>query len=177
MVVGGDTNMNTELKTIYKVNKLLAEGKRVSEVRDIIGMTEKPLQKLMKRNGYKLNQRTKQYECVVEGATSQAIVVEPNANALQVKQEAFMGYLYENSEILSNVIERFKSTTEATTSSTTEYITINLKDDKHLNPKPHSLRVNEFIWEDWQKFCDNEHYSKMDLVSMALKEYMEKYSK
>ena len=32
------------------------------------------------------------------------------------------------------------------------------------------------IYQDWQEFCDKQHYSKMDLISMALKEYMEKYS-
>lgn len=63
----------------------------------------------------------------------------------------------------------------ATTKSTTSHIVIKLVDDKHLNPKPKSIRINEFIYKDWQEFCDIKHYSKHDLISVALKEYMEKY--
>ena len=54
-------------------------------------------------------------------------------------------------------------------------ITIELEDDKHLNPVPKSIRINEFIYQEWQEFCEGLPYSKMDLISMALKEYMEKY--
>ena len=77
------------------------------------------------------------------------------------------------------MIEKYKastkSTTETTTETTTNYITIDLVDDKHLKPKPKSIRINEFIYQEWQEFCNRQHYSKMDLISMALKEYMEKY--
>lgn len=59
--------------------------------------------------------------------------------------------------------------------NTTNHIVINLVDDKHLTSKPKSIRINEFIYQDWQEFCDTKHYSKQDLISMALKEYMEKY--
>ena len=55
-------------------------------------------------------------------------------------------------------------------------IHIDLKDDSELNSTPKSIRINVFVWEDWQKFCeDNEEYSKKQLVSMALKEFMEKH--
>ena len=74
-----------------------------------------------------------------------------------------------------DMIEKYKATTETTTQNTTNYITIDLIDDKHLKPKPKSIRINEFIYQEWQEFCNNQHYSKMDLISMALKEYMEKY--
>ena len=75
------------------------------------------------------------------------------------------GYKYSSKE------KQYISTTE----TTTNYISINLIDDKHLNPKPKSIRINEFVYKDWQQFCENKHYSKQDLISMALKEYMEKY--
>lgn len=55
-------------------------------------------------------------------------------------------------------------------------IRIDLKDDSELNSTPKSIRINVFVWEDWQQFCeDNEEHSKKQLVSMALKEFMEKH--
>ncbi|CEQ31860.1 Uncharacterised protein [[Clostridium] sordellii] len=107
----------------------------------------------------------------------EAVVGENNIIGIQEKQEQIMSYLEGNFDILTNIIEKFKSTTGATTETTTDYITIDLVDDKHLNPKPKSIRINEFVYRDWQGFCDKQPYSKMDLISMALKMYMEKYSK
>ena len=55
-------------------------------------------------------------------------------------------------------------------------IEIDLQDDSEYNATPKSIRINTFVWEDWKKFCeDNEEYSKKQLVSMALKEFMNKH--
>ena len=55
-------------------------------------------------------------------------------------------------------------------------IQIDLQDDSEFSATPKSIRINTFVWEDWQKFCEaNEEYSKKQLVSMALKEFMEKH--
>lgn len=54
-------------------------------------------------------------------------------------------------------------------------ITIDLEDDQHLNQVPKSMRVNKYIYKEWLEFCEGLPYSKKDLISMALKEYMEKY--
>ena len=55
-------------------------------------------------------------------------------------------------------------------------ITIDLEDDKHLSQAPKSMRVNKYVYKEWQEFCEGLPYSKKDLFSMALKEYMEKYN-
>jgi hypothetical protein len=55
-------------------------------------------------------------------------------------------------------------------------IEINLFDDSDLNVSPKSVRINAFVWEDWKQFCEyNNEYSKKQLISMALKEFMEKH--
>ena len=55
-------------------------------------------------------------------------------------------------------------------------IVIDLIDDKHKdNGKPKSVRVNYFIWEEWKEFTSKNSFSSKDLISMALKEYMDKY--
>ena len=183
--------LNIESQIEY-INNKLSEGQTVIRIREDIGIGEKSLQKIIKKAGYKYNQKFKQYEFVgvnttiksttkstTEATTSsqEVVVVENNTIALPEKQEQIMSYLEGNFDILTNIIEKFKSTTGATTETTTDYITIDLVEDKHLNPKPKSIRINEFVYRDWQEFCDKQPYSKMDLISMALKEYIEKYSK
>ena len=176
-----------KLDTIDKINYINSElktGKRVPEVRSELGISEKDFQKFMKENNYKLNQKIKQYVPTTETTTKtntkhlEVSVVETNTNTLLTTEKAnTLDYLSSNFEILMDMIEKYKSSTKSTTQTTTNYITIDLVDDKHLKPKPKSIRINEFVYQEWQEFCDKQHYSKMDLISMALKEYMNKYKK
>lgn len=162
------------------LNNKLKEGQTVIRIREDIGIGEKALQKEIKENGYRYNSKERQYipttdtpPTIVEGKNT--IVVNENTFVVPKQQQQILGYLENNFEVLQEFLERYKSTTKSTTETTTNHIVINLVDDKHLNPKPKSIRINEFIYQDWQKFCETKHYSKQDLISMALKEYMEKY--
>lgn len=170
-----------ELNVIDKfdyINTELRAGKKVDEIIKNIGMSDKQFRKFRNENNYKFNQKTKQYISTTEATTKhlEVSVVETNTNALLSTEKAnTLDYLSNNINILMDIIEKYKTTTQTTTETTTNYIIIDLVDDKHLKPKPKSIRINEFIYQEWQEFCDKQHYSKMDLISMALKEYMEKY--
>ena len=162
------------IELINKINTKLKEGNTVIRIREDLGIGEKALQKLIKRSGYKYNPKLKQYTPIENN--NELVVLDNTTNALPKKQTKILDYLGENFEVLVEFMEKYKATTQPTTETPTNYITIDLVDDKHLNPKPKSIRINEFVYRDWQKFCDKQHYSKMDLISMALKEYMEKYN-
>lgn len=163
------------IELINKINIKLKEGYTVTRIREDLGFGEKALQKLIKSSGYKYNPKLKQYIPIENN--NEIVVLDSTTNSLPKEQIKILDYLGENFDVLVEFMEKYKATTQTTTESTTSYITIDLVDDKHLNPKPKSIRINEFVYRDWQKFCDNQHYSKMDLISMALKEYMEKYNK
>lgn len=174
-----------KLNTIDKINYINTEmktGKTADEVRKSIGISERGFKKIREENNWQFNQKTKQYETSTMTTTKplEVSVVEANTNTLPTTEKTnTLDYLSNNINILIDMIEKYKastkSTTETTTETTTNYITIDLVDDKHLKPKPKSIRINEFIYQEWQEFCNRQHYSKMDLISMALKEYMEKY--
>ena len=170
-----------KLDTIDKINYInskLEKGQTVIRIREDLGIGEKALQKIIKEAGYVYNQKSKRYITTTQSTTKplEVSVVETNTNALLTTEKAnTLDYINNNINILMDMIEKYKTTTEATTETTTNYITIDLIDDKHLKPKPKSIRINEFIYQEWQEFCNKQHYSKMDLISMALKEYMEKY--
>ena len=175
-----------ELNTIDKINYInskLEEGQTVIRIREDLGIGEKALQREIREAGYKYNTKNKRYmpttQTTTEASTNdlKVEVVETNTNTLLTTEKAnTLDYLSNNINVLMDMIERYKTTTETSTETTTNYITIDLVDDKHLKPKPKSIRINEFVYQDWQEFCDKQHYSKMDLISMALKEYMKKYS-
>lgn len=81
--------------------------------------------------------------------------------------------LYEEILELEKQIAEFKQEIEILRKTD---INIDLPDDSEINSGPKSIRVNHYIWNDWKKFCElNDGYSKKQLISMALKEFMEKH--
>lgn len=168
------------MEKIEYLNNKLREGQTVIRIREDIGIGEKALQREVKANGYRYNSKIKQYTATTEiiptiVADKTTFVGNENTFVVPKQQKQILGYLEKNFEVLQEFLEKYKSTTRATTETTTNHIVINLVDDKHLNPKPKSIRINEFVYQDWQQFCETKHYSKQDLISMALKEYMDKY--
>lgn len=171
-------SLDIKAKVKY-LNAKLKEGKTVIRIREDIGISEKHLQREIKKGGFKYNQKLRQYlpttETTTTSTTTTNLDVVPN-NTLVVDENKMnvLKYLEENFSVLNEFIEKYKATTE----TTTQDIVINLVDDKHLKPKPKSIRINEFVYRDWQKFCeDNKYYPKQELTSMALKEYMKNHSK
>lgn len=166
--------LGIEDKVKYLNNKL-SQGQTVTSIREDLGIKERTLQKEIKKGGYKFIPKSKRYVKTTEITTTATdVVIKPSTSVVDNNIGINKEYILENIEILKEMIEKYKNT-RATTTATTS-IVIDLLNDKHLNPKPHSLRINEFVWNDWQKFCDkNKYYSKQDLLSMALKEYIEKY--
>ena len=169
------------------INRMLKEGKTVKEVRESLGIPEKKFQKTVKDLGYKYNQSKRLYINVLdngidtsednivattESTTNSAtadIIPKNNSTTLTTTQTTTIDYLTENIDLLKQLLENYKRNTEATNNKD---IVINLVNDKHLDPKPKSIRINEFVWIDWQEFTKDLTYSKSDLISMALVEFM-----
>lgn len=174
--------MNFEEK-IFFINEQLRAGRKVDDIRKELKISEKTFLKEIKENRYKFSQKLKQYIPNTESNTNKInpVLVEPNTNVLlQDKYNSLqvntIDYLTDNISILKEIIDKYSNTKLNTKSNTG--IVIDLVDDKHLKPKPKAVRINYFIYDEWQKFCDeNKYFSKQDLISMALKEYMEKYKK
>lgn len=184
-------NLNFKDKVSY-LNDKLREGQTVIRIREDIGIGEKRLQKEIKANGYKYDNKLKQYIANTEANISANTISNTNSNTkekeiivldknttpiLKESQKTAINFLEQNLEIFEMVVEKFKANTTSNTNSNTEkkQITIELIDDKHLKPQAKAFRVNMFVYEEWQKFCETQRYSKQDLLSMAMKEYIEKY--
>lgn len=186
------------IQMIRYVNSKLKEGNKIDAIRTNLNIGEKAFLKIVKENNYKYNQKLKQYIPISEANTktnteaytgtntetntiglepikayTNTIVLDTQYNCLQANT---LDYLTNNIDVLKNIIDRFANTVPNTETNTG--IIIDLLCDKHIKPNPKAIRINHFIYEDWQKFCDeNNYYSKQDLISMALKEYMQSHRK
>lgn len=181
---------------INLINNMLLQGKTVKEIRQELGVSEKRFQKEIKTLGYKFNQKTKMYIKAVEQptdilkefdidnidtttkATTQTttptttnITKEMPTATLTTTQATTVDYLTENIGLIKQLLENYKRNTK----SNNKDIIINLVSDKHLDPKPKSIRINEFVWRDWQEFTKDLTFSKSDLISQALKEFMKNH--
>lgn len=86
-------------------------------------------------------------------------------------------YLSNETETLKDIIEWFKSRYYTSNTSVIE-IAKNINIDLPPgNIKRTTIRINETIWDQFNKFVDeNKPIDKHDLMGMALKEYMENHS-
>lgn len=169
---------------IILINNYLKQGKAVKEIREILGYSEKVYQKKIKELGYKYNQKEKQYvlenveimpvEISNTTCSTTCITVSDNTKIMTLEQEESINFISENMPELKEMLMYYKRNKICNTIN--NGIVINLIDDKDIdNGKPVSVRVNKHIWREWQDFSKDINYSSKELISMALKEYMEKY--
>lgn len=169
---------------ILLINNYLKEGKTVKEIREILGYSEKLYQKKIKELGYKYNQKEKQYilenvEIMPVNASNTtcntvSITSDSITNLITKDQEEGLNFISKNIQDLQEMLMYYKRNKECNTSN--RGIVISLIDDKDIdNGKPVSVRINKHIWKEWQEFTKDINYSSKELISMALKEYMEKY--
>lgn len=168
-------------------------GSSLTKLCEVLGISRSTIGKRFKKHGFVFDKELNQYvtdtrdqgkDLVKDLSMEITEVVEQNTNVVPentivINQDMAL-YFSENFNDFKEMLERYKSTTRSTTETTTSgrpFIFIELQDDRDLSPKPKSIRINEYVYQDWLKFCDeNKHYSKRDLISQALKEYIEKYS-
>lgn len=172
---------------INYINLLLQEGKSVKDVRETLGISEKKFQKEIKALGYKYNQKERCYITAYKPIT-EVLDKEPikdiiattkpttkettSTTTLTTTQSTTIDYLTDNLDVIKQLLENYKRNTTYDDKG----IYINLVSDKHLNPKPKSLRINEFVWREWQEFTKDLTFSKSDLISQALLEFMKNHS-
>lgn len=173
-------NINDKIKYL---NDKLSDGQTVTRIREDLSIGEKKLQKIIREHGYKYDQKKKQY--IIHEVIHEVIQSNPEEkNSLiqtytEIIQDEIihidnLKYFNENFDLFKNMLERFKDGIEHL--NTTSNIIINLKDDSQIKRNPRPVRINAFVEDDWMKFCEeNKRFTKKELLSMALYEYMENH--
>ena len=187
-------NLNIEDKIEY-INNKLSEGQTVIRIREDIGIGEKKFQKIIKDNGYKYSQGKRMYTkehtksleanertiCRQE-ATKHTISTEDKGQTLSL-QENIKDDLFKLLSIkdeLFDLVMEHRQREDKEQSSIIEVIqeqSIKIELDNSKVVK-RTIRGNKTVFDNWDKFCSaNKQFNKQDLLSMALKKYMEKYSR
>lgn len=164
---------------IDQVNKYLKEGNSVVEIRKKLGIGEKLFQKQIKQLGYKYNQKIKQYEPLDVSFDDTNIINYDNHTVVINKKDFDLSKitdLIDSYDDIKQVLDWFKnreydnSIIEVVSNNKIE-INIDTEETKRT-----TILVNNKIYNDFNEFC-NKHreFDKKDLLSMALKEYIQKY--
>ena len=159
-------------RKIDYLNTKLDEGYTVVRIRENLGIGEKTLQKLIKQNGYKYDVKTKRYKLTSkltdDNSMTMNIPTELKSNIIDLAinynkiQEVLNWFENKNDNDMTSVIE-----------VVTSGITINLPKTENTRT---TIRVNKDTWIRFDAFCnDNKEFSKQDLLSQALEDFMKKH--
>lgn len=175
-------------KKIEYLNKKLSEGQTVIRIREDLGVGEKSLQKIIKENGYKYNQKEKRYYKEDTNVIQKNIIQEKEifnledkhtTNVLQNYKDDLIEIVKAKEEIFK-VINAFNENNlyYKDTTNVIEVIASNEIQIKNFNSeaKVTSFRVYGETLTKWKEFCSkHKKYNNQDLLSMALEEYIKKY--
>ena len=177
------------------INQELSKGRTQRDIEEQdFNVVERTIAKRLNRRHYKKKDNVWYLagEAPVVVATKKVV---PKAPA-KVTAPSSMGYVIEDEDSFEKMLgliahykeiiamadewdKRCGKEYHSTNSSDSEVpdIKIELPLEQESNFKT-SIRVNQVVWAKFNTFAEkNKIYKKMDLISMALKEYMERYDK
>lgn len=187
-------SFNNQLEIL---NNLLSDGLTVKEVRANLGIGEKALQKIIKKNGYKYDQRQKKY-------ISNTEVVKSNTSNESVEKyidnEGYQNNIPVTfrSEEYYKLLEMIKNYDDMITKSKQidqvyEWYKKKILDENIIDieiPKlqildnveqkeivTRSFKLYADVNKDFKSFCNKSNYKAQDIVSVALREFLDKYDK
>lgn len=187
-------SFNDQLKIL---NDLLSDGLTVKEVRANLGIGEKALQKIIKEKGYKYDQRQKKYISnteVVKSNTSNESVEKymdnegyQNNTPVTFRSEEYHKLL----EMIKNYDEMAKKLKQM--DQVYEWYEKKILDENIIDieiPKlqiidnveqkeivTRSFKLYADVNKDFKNFCNKSNYKAQDIVSVALREFLDKYDK
>lgn len=161
---------------INYINGKLSEGETVTQIREGLNLGEKTLQRLIKKAGYSYNQKIKKY---VKSSTN-IIQSESSITNIIPNIKDDLLEIIEMKEDLKKLIKQYKEGYDKEHTSVIEVIVennikIDLPDAEIVRT---TVRVNKDVLDCWNKFCNiNKEFSKTDLLSSCMKEFIDKYNK
>ena len=79
-------------------------------------------------------------------------------------REKAINFLIEEIDILRNMVDKYKENNQ-----------VLIMDLPEADIKRTTIKVNEKIWNDFNKFAEEINYSKQDLLSFALSEFIKNH--
>ncbi len=184
-------DLDIEFKVKY-VNELLQQGDSVDNIRINLGVGKNYIGNTFKEQGYKLNRNINQYiknDTVVTDTTN--VVKKPNkkvskqsnkVNNINTSDDRIKVLERQIKDLQSqiNIINDRLNKNNATNVviDTTSIIHSSIDSYDRNDTTSSHYRIYTDIQEEFKKFCkDNRQYKVQDIISSAIKEYLDKYNK
>ena len=177
------------LEQIEYINKSLLEGYTLTSISSYIGIGRSTIGGRFKKVGYKYNKHINQYESIIEVIEAEPVEVkEPIREAIEpVIQESSNLVVGTDSDILTTIINNYEDNMNKLNemynwyklqSSNKVVQTEKFKvDDFEGDIVVRSYKLYEPIQKDFLEFCKrNNKYKVQDILSQALKEFLDKYN-
>ena len=182
--------MNWNAKNIDNIvnfiNLELSKGRTLADIeRNEFGVNPSVISKRLGRLNYKrinnkfikLDSRHFSRHDVI--SIEKVDVLENNNNKIMTVDDVVINK--ENKEKLINIINRYDDLMNLldhkNINNCNNGIVIELPNEEGKKDTRATIRVNKIIWERFNKFCDNNKaFTKKELLSQALKEFLERYS-
>ena len=174
---------------IKYLNSELEKGNTVARMREDLRIGEKTLQKMVKENGYSYNQKLRRY---VKGNTNiiqttqskdVSIAIDDKDNTFVIPND-FKTDILEILQMKNDLKEVIKAFKEGYDKEHTSVIEVVASEGIKIDLPTYSevvrttVRVNKDVLDRWNDFCDEySEYSKTNLLSMCMQEYMDKYGR
>ena len=174
------------------VNELLQQGDSVDNIRTTLGIGKNYIADTLSKGGYKLNRNINQYIKCDDVVTNTTNVVKQNIKPSKPKKEtnnintkdsyykALEGQikdLQKQINLINNRLDNNSITTNVVT-DTTSIIHSSIDSYDRNDTTSSHYRIYTDIQEEFKKFCkDNRQYKVQDIISSAIKEYLDKYNK
>ncbi|HFQ6533930.1 hypothetical protein [Clostridioides difficile] len=166
------------------INKKLLEGITLTNICKEIGIGRTTIRNRFKKNGYEYNSSQKLYTSIVEIIelkSSDKVVQKESSNKVV---EADNGNFNDLKDILYNFNEMSTKLNEVynwyESQSSNKIVRTNKLEieDFQGNVVTRSYKVYESIQQEFVAFCEtNKKYRVQDIISQALKDFMDKYNK
>lgn len=183
--------LDIESKVKY-VNELLQQGDSVDNIRTTLGIGKNYIANTFAKGGYKLNRNINQYIKCDDVVTNTTNVVKQNIKPSEPKKEtnnintkdsyykALEGQikdLQKQINLINNRLDNNSITTNVVT-DTTSIIHSSIDSYDRNDTTSSHYRIYTDIQEEFKKFCkDNRQYKVQDIISSAIREYLDKYNK
>lgn len=183
--------LDIESKVKY-VNELLQQGDSVNNIRTTLGIGKNYITNTFAKDGYKLNRNINQYIKCDDVVTNTTNIVKQNIKPSEPKKEtnnintndsyykALEGQIKDIQKqinLINNRLDNNSITTNVVT-DTTSIIHSDIDKLRNTDTTSSHYRIYKDIQEEFKAFCkEHKQYKVQDIISSAIKEYLDKYNK
>ncbi len=175
------------------LNSRLNEGLSVKQIREDIGVGERKLQKYLKSINYKYDQKVKNYVLVrkVVKASGEAervnnykdnqLVVnnktEANIKPVEAQKVNPLPVEFTDYEKLINMVNTYQEMSKRMEQLDKMEEMLQWY-ELQIEPVTRSFKIYPDVNDDFKEFCSkNNHYKVQDIISFAIREFLDKYDK